>query len=161
MPRITITEAGSKNMLAFLDMIAVSELGMALMMATDDGYNVLVGSTASHPLTFGSYATHPNILNRELNSTAAGRYQLLYRYWVAYSELLCLADFSPHNQDLIALQQITESGVREAVDAGNVQSAITGCSHIWASLPGNSYGQHMNSMSALVSAYEQAGGTVA
>jgi muramidase (phage lysozyme) len=79
MARITPEEAGGKNVVALLDAIKVSELGPRIIAGSDDGYNVLVGSTPTHILTFPSYASHPNILNRETNSTAAGAYQLLHR----------------------------------------------------------------------------------
>ena len=62
------------NQKAFLDMIAFSEIGPALLAKSDDGYDVLVGSTPDRPLLFTSYAEHPNILNAACNSTAAGRY---------------------------------------------------------------------------------------
>ena len=67
----------TSNEKAFLDMIAFSEIGTALLVKSDNGYNVLVGSTAAKPLLFDSYADHPRIYNKQFNSTAAGRYQLL------------------------------------------------------------------------------------
>ncbi|WP_416268600.1 hypothetical protein SD235_00060 [Burkholderia cepacia] len=109
MPVITAQQAGDPNRTAFLDMIAWSE-GTSCIPESDDGYRVLVGATPDKPQTFSSYATHPDILNSRFNSTAAGRYQLLYRYWLAYRQQLKLPDFSPLSQDRIALQQIREKG---------------------------------------------------
>jgi muramidase (phage lysozyme) len=149
------------NRAAFLDMIAYSEIGPELLKETDNGYNVLVGATPGKPLTFSGYATHPNWFNRACNSTAAGRYQLLHRYFVYYSDLLNLADFSPVAQDKIALQQIKERGALQHIDAGDFAHAVTLCSNIWASLPGNTYGQHQNPIAHLQLAYQNAGGTVA
>jgi muramidase (phage lysozyme) len=149
------------NQKAFLDMIAHSEIGPELLAVSDNGYNVLVGATPKHPLLFDSYATHPNILNKALNSTAAGRYQLLYRFYVAYVHTLKLPDFSPTSQDAIALQQIKERRAFDDIEAGNITSAITKCSNIWASLPGNNYGQHVNAIASLQDAYTEAGGTLA
>ena len=63
------------NRKAFLDMIAHSEIGQALLDVSDNGYNVIVGSTAQHPDLFNSYADHPRKLvrlNAKLSSTAAG-----------------------------------------------------------------------------------------
>ena len=37
---------------AFLDMIAWSELGEELIDISDNGYNVIVGSTPSRPILF-------------------------------------------------------------------------------------------------------------
>ena len=161
MPRITANNAGGLNRCAFLDMVAFSEIGAALLKETDDGYNVLVGATSARPLTFSGYATHPNWFNKACNSTAAGRYQLLHRYFVFYADLLALSDFSPESQDKIALQQIKERGALAHIDAGDFSTAVQLCSNIWASLPGNTYGQHQNTLAYLQLAYQQAGGTVA
>jgi muramidase (phage lysozyme) len=159
MARISQTAAGGQNRVAFLDMLAHSEIGAALLAKSDDGYDVLVGSTAAHPLLFKGYADHPNILNARLNSTAAGRYQLLHRYFTAYAKTLGLPDFSPVSQDLIALRQIKEQGALPFIDAGRLADAVAHCSNIWASLPGSPYGQHVNEFSDLRLAYLAAGGT--
>ena len=171
MPRITAEQAGGQNVLAFLDMIAASEIDAYTRAHSDDGYNVLVGShgpmvragqsIAPDVRLFGNYATHPNVLNRELNSTAAGRYQLLSRYFQPYATQLHLPDFGPASQDLIAIQQIRERKAIQLILDGQVTAAICACSNIWASLPGNSYGQHQNAISMLVDAYRSAGGKVA
>jgi muramidase (phage lysozyme) len=161
MPVITATQAGGANRRAFLDMIAGSEIGSALLAKTDNGYNVLVGATPARPLTFSSYAAHPNVLNKALNSTAAGRYQLLYRYWVSYSRMLNLKDFGPLSQDRIALQQIRECNAFPDIDSGNFAHAVALCSRIWASLPGNDYGQHQNEIALLQRFYSAAGGVLA
>jgi len=161
MARISAVQAGGQNVIAFLDMIAASEIGSPLLNASDDGYNVLVGATADKPLLFSSYATHPNVLNHALDSTAAGRYQLLHHWYVAYAQLLHLDDFSPLSQDLIAIQQIRERKAIPLILDGHITAAVAACSNIWASLPGNGYGQHQNAASMLVAAYQAAGGTVA
>lgn len=160
MPVITAAQAGSQNRCAFLDMVANSEIGAALLAITDNGYNVLVGSTPENPLTFPSYAAPPDVYNAALNSTAAGRYQVLNRYAAIYIAQLKLPDFGPESQDLIALQQIRERSALPLIDAGNLQAAIEACSNIWASLPGNNYGQHQNAIAQLQAAYAAAGGTV-
>lgn len=149
------------NQQAFLDMIAHSEIGPALLAVSDNGYNVLVGSTPKRPLLFDNYDKHPGILNKAMNSTAAGRYQLLYRYWLAYIKQLVLTGFGHDVQDAIALQQIKECRAAAAIEAGNIELAINRCAHIWASLPGAGYGQHENRMDALVAAYLTAGGGIA
>ncbi|HCF2383593.1 TPA: glycoside hydrolase family 104 protein, partial [Pseudomonas aeruginosa] len=99
--------AGGRNVLAFLDMLAWSE-GTSTIRGSDNGYNVVVGGGL-----FNGYADHPRLkvyLPRyKVYSTAAGRYQLLSRYWDAYRESLALkGGFTPANQDLVALQQIKE-----------------------------------------------------
>jgi muramidase (phage lysozyme) len=148
--------AASKNLCAFLDMIAHSE-GTA--GKGDDGYNVLVGGKL-----FEGYADHPRKLVQlrpGLASTAAGRYQLLARYFDAYKAKLHLTDFSPLVQDAIAVQQIQESHALADVEAGNFSQAVAHCAHIWASLPGAGYGQHENKLADLRAAYCAAGGVCA
>jgi muramidase (phage lysozyme) len=161
MPCITADQAGGANRCAFLDAIAVSEMTEGLLQHSDDGYDVLVGSTATAPLLFDSYARHPNVFNRRFNSTAAGRYQELYRNWLAYKDVLQLQDFGPLSQDLIALQQLRECKALPLIDAGDFAEAVAAVAHIWASLPGAGYGQHENQMADLQRAYVAAGGALA
>lgn len=161
MARISEGEAGGKNVLAFLDMLAYSE-GTAGI--GDDGYNVIVGSSKARPNLFASYASHPNKLvklNPSLSSTAAGRYQLLYRWWLAYQRQLKLTDFGSVSQDRIAIQQIREQGAYRLIQTGQLADGVAKCANIWASLPGNNYGQRQHSLATLQVAYQGAGGTVA
>lgn len=146
----------STNLQAFLDMIAVSEGTQHL---GEDGYNVLVGGTL-----FVGYADHPRKvvrLNPNLKSTAAGRYQILARYFDAYKQSLKLPDFSPASQDAIAIQMIREQEALEDVEAGRFALAVDKCRNIWASLPGAGYGQHENTLAKLQDAYVRHGGTLA
>jgi muramidase (phage lysozyme) len=146
----------SPNLKAFLDMIAVSE-GTA--GKGDDGYNVIVGGAL-----FESYDDHPRKLvwlRPGLASTAAGRYQLLKRYYDAYKKQLDLPNFSPLSQDLIAIQQIRERGALQDIEKGYISVAIDKVKNIWASLPGAGYGQHENTLDKLITAYKDAGGTIA
>lgn len=147
----------SNNRKAFLEMIAASE-GTA--GRGDDGYNIIVGG--AH---FNSYADHPRIrvyLPRlKIYSTAAGRYQLLARYWDAYKVQLRLNCFDPPSQDRVAIQQIRECGAIADIDAGRFAEAVKKCKRIWASLPGAGYGQHENTLQQLQTAYLRAGGTLA
>lgn len=152
------------NRKAFLDMIAHSEIGPKLLAVSDNGYDVIVGSTPAKPLLFSSYADHPRRLVQlrpGLASTAAGRYQLLARYYDAYRKRLGLPDFSPASQDAIALQQIKERGALALIDAGRFDEAVARVRNIWASLPGAGYGQHENDIDALRVAYVAAGGALA
>lgn len=99
-------------------------------------------------------------LNPKLKSTAAGRYQLLSRWWDAYRKQLGLKDFSPKSQDAVALQQIKERGALPMIDRGDIRQAIDRCSNIWASLPGAGYGQYEHKISDLISRFKEAGGVV-
>lgn len=163
MARIDVAVAGGKNRVAFLDMIAASEITPALLAKSDDGYNVLVGATATRPLLFSNYAVHPNVLNRQIPvpSTAAGRYQILFRWWRIYQAQMKLPDFGPVSQDRYALQQLRDHGALPLIDAGRFREAVAKVSNVWASLPGAGYGQHENDIELLLAAYQSAGGEVA
>lgn len=147
------------NRRAFLDMIAVSE---GTKGKGSDGYNVLYGGGF-----FYNYADHPRqkltftIHEKPVTSTAAGRYQLLAKWYDAYAKLLHLSDFTPDSQDQIALQQIKERKALDAIDAGRIEAAIGRCKNIWASFPGAGYNQHEQKLQTLLSAFTAAGGTLA
>ena len=111
------------------------------------------------------HADHPRVLvdlpKLKIQSTAAGRYQLLRRYYDAYKKTLGLKDFAPLSQDLIAPQQIRERRALPLIQAGKIPEAIGRVRNIWASLPGAGYGQHEHAPADLLAVYRKAGGTVA
>ncbi|WP_318364188.1 glycoside hydrolase family 104 protein [Enterobacter sp.] len=144
---------------AFLDMLAWSEdtdkRGQPMLNCD---YDVIVGGSL-----FTSYADHLcklATLNPKLRSTAAGRYQLLSRYWDAYRIQLGLKYFCPASQDAVALQQIKERGAQPLIDKGDIRQANDRCSNIWASLPGAGYGQFENKVDNLIAVLNAAGGKV-
>lgn len=143
------------NIAAFLDTIAFSE--GTLKYGHEDGYNVLVGGSL-----FTSYKTHPRKLvdlpKLGIKSTAAGRYQIMARYFKPYADLLLLSDFSPESQDRIALQMIKEQGALKNVIDGDIESAIDKCANIWASFPGAGYGQHEHKIEILLAKFCEFGG---
>jgi muramidase (phage lysozyme) len=154
------------NEKAFLDMLAWSEIGAGLLAKSDDGYNVIVGSTVSHPDLFASYSDHPRKLvhfNNGLQpSTAAGRYQIKLSIFLAYTRILKLdGTFSKANQDKIAMQLIKECHAITDINSGNFESAVVKVKSRWASMPGAGYaGQHEQKMAPLKEAYLKAGGTL-
>jgi muramidase (phage lysozyme) len=90
-----------------------------------------------------------------LYSTASGRYQVLARFWSIYRAQLGLPEFGPASQDAVAVQQIKERGAITPIEAGDIEGAIAACANIWASLPGNSYGQGGRTMDALAMKYRE------
>lgn len=161
MSRLTSAQLGGANLAAFLDMIAVSEIGTKLLALSDDGYNVCVGSTPAHPILFSDYSHHPRIRNAATNSDAAGRYQFMGRYWAPYKAQLHLPDFGPEAQDRWAVQLIRECRAVDLIKAGDFAAAVHACRSRWASLPGAGYGQHENDLASLQAAYTAAGGVLA
>lgn len=158
MARITAQEAGGPQVLAFLDMIAFSEgTDNGKQKTQDHGYDVLVGGGL-----FSGYTDHPRRLvdlpKLGIKSTAAGRYQVLAKYYDHYRKQLGLSNFGPINQDRIALQLIRECKAIEDIRAGNIAAAIAKCRSRWASLPGAGYGQHEHKPTTLLAAFRAAGG---
>lgn len=157
------------NLGAFLQTIATSEGTNGI---GDRGYNCIVGSRLGRAILFTSYRDHPRIKvqlreddpktleDEALSSTAAGRYQILARYFDSYKISLGLMDFSPYSQDCIAKQMITECHAMDDVLAGRFDLAIQKCSSRWASFPGAGYSQHENDLAFLRKSFVDAGGVV-
>ena len=115
MAEISAEEAGGQNVVAFLDMLAWSEgTDHPRQKSNDRGYDVIVGGEL-----FNSYRDHPRrvvtLPRLGIKSTAAGRYQLLARFWPHYRDLLELDDFGPYSQDLVAIQLIRERDRKSVV----------------------------------------------
>lgn len=150
------TEADREvNLRAFLDTISYAE-------GTDrygdqDGYDVIVGGEL-----LSDFSDHPNkrvwLPAYGIHSTAAGRYQILHRFWRHYQEQLGLPDFSPDSQDRYAVQQIRERRAYDDVLSGRIADAIRKCANIWASFPGAGYGQREVAMQNLLDFYQRRGG---
>ena len=103
---------------AFLDLIAFAEGG---------DYNVRFGGAR-----FESFSDHPRI---QFNgSDAAGRYQFLSSTW----DTLGQPDFTPLSQDRAAVKYIDQRGARDAIEAGDYESAIATLNTAWVALPGGS-----------------------
>lgn len=152
-----LTEREARNLQAFLDVISHTE--GTDKFGNENGYNVMVGGEL-----FDDYSDHPNksvyLPKYKIRSTAAGRYQILYRFWKHYKELLDLPDFSPACQDAYAVQQFKERGAYKDILAGRVEQAIAKCANIWASFPAAGYGQREHKLDDMVEFYMQRGGSL-
>lgn len=146
----------NKNVQAFLKMIRFAE-------GTDNanGYKIIFGGK-----TFSDFSKHPNIkvsfLDKRTNtinySTAAGAYQILYSTWIRLALMLKLNDFSPENQDKAGIELIREKGALQDVINGNITTAISKVSKIWASMPGAGYKQPEKKIAELLTIYKTNGG---
>lgn len=165
---ISVLQAGSEAFIRFLDLISYSEGTSISSITQDNGYDIIVsGVDGKHRMT--DYVDHPFApkYNRKpivvalpgtrfpkgLDSTASGRYQILYHEYVAYKQSLHLPDFSPLSQDLIALEILKERNARGLLTRGKIADAITACSNIWASFPGNHDGQGGRTIQDLLAKY--------
>lgn len=160
MPRSDKSTIGGANVAAFLDMLALSEGTDDGRQPTKcDGYDVLVGGGLIDDLS-----QHPRKLvrlNDTLSSTAAGRYQFIWRTWADLQRSIRLPDFGPNSQDRAAVQLIKRRNAYALLQAGKFDDAIKACRKEWASLPGAGYGQHEQKIERLRAAYVAAGGTIA
>lgn len=169
MARIDSKAAGGRNVLAFLDMLAWSELGDDYLRRSDDGYNVIVTGIDGKLELFSDYAVHPfiggrksKLINRRgLTSNASGRYQQMLKDWPHYRDLLKLPDFGPVSQDRLAIQHIKECRALDDIKAGRIVEAVAKCRNIWASLTGAGYGQREHAIDDLVAHYVAASGVTA
>jgi len=146
---------------AFLDMLAVSEIGARMLALTDDGYDVLVGSTPAHLSLFDSYVDHPRKLvrlgNLGIKSSAAGRYQFLERTWdglvKGWGKPPRSISFDPENQDRGAIELLRQCKAYPQIVGGDTEQAVHQARGIWASLPGAGYGQHENRLDDLLEVF--------
>ena len=169
MAQISAQQAGGINVLAFLDMLAWSEGTSTSRVTINSGYDVIVTGHDGAPEVFADYSNHPfangrpsKVINSKgLTSNAAGRYPQMLKDWPHYRDQLKLPDFGPVSQDRLAIQHIKECGAFTDIQAGRFSVAIGKCSNIWASLPGNTYGQRMHPIELLVAQCVLAGGVTA
>ena len=137
---------------AALDTIAWAEGGR---------YNNVYGGGAF------SGSEHPNRLVTAggYSSTAAGRYQFLFRTWAGIKAKLGLPDFSPASQDIAALELISQRGQLNKLLAGDFEGMLRGLGCAWAALPYATCGQKMRPLSTTMNYYNSAlrayGGTSA
>lgn len=159
MARLNAVQAGGIDVLGFLDMLAWSELGDALLAESDDGYNIIVGSKPGALRLVPDYHDHPQTVEtlhlggQVLYSSAAGRYQFLAKTWDWLCDDLGLASFEPVNQDRAAIELIRRCGALGSISDAGIERAIGKCAKTWASLPGAGYGQPEHSMDACVATW--------
>lgn len=114
---------------AFLDTIAQAE-----GTAAPDGYRTQYTGTK-----FTSFKDHPRQIRcgrryrKKLCSDAAGRYQFLSTTWDRFAKKFGVSDFSPQNQDWMAVELIRERGALGDVEAGRFEPAVRKLAYIWPS----------------------------
>lgn len=128
-PDPTQDSIGRDRVKAFLDTIAAAE-----GTASPDGYRTQYTGTK-----FVSFQDHPREMRcgrrygKKLCSDAAGRYQFLSTTWDRFAKKFGVRDFSPENQDLMAIELIREKGALEDIEAGRLEPAVRKLAYIWPS----------------------------
>lgn len=148
----------SSNVKAFLGMITWAEGG---------GYDFKYGAVAgkkNDKWRFTDYSTHPG-KGVDGHTTAAGAYQITKDTWMDHGiKMMGLTDFSPHTQDLIAVDKLRRMKVIDALVDGDFQAAMKGASQPWAALPqgpglGNRYpAQPYKAYETALEKYKELGG---
>jgi len=93
-------------------------------------------------------------------------YQINIATWREYTEKMALTDFSPHTQDLIAVDILRTLGAIDKIIAGDIPGAMPKAATRWASLPEgpgkkNHYPpQPYTEYPEFLANYKSAGGTV-
>lgn len=130
---------------AFLDMIAFAE-----GTQHDLGYRMQFTGVLFH-----SFKDHPrkkichDFKNKELCSTAAGRYQILAKTWDLIASRIHAISFSPLYQDYGAIELIRQKGALSDIVEGRIGKAIKKLNKVWASFPGAPYRQPKKSIAEL------------
>ena len=101
---------------------------------------------------------HPNraITAGGYTSTAAGRYQFLYRTWAGIQRALGLPDFSPAHQDIGAVYLIWERGQLNKLLTGDFEGMMRGLGCLWAALPYSTCGQRRRGLAETMNYYNSA-----
>jgi len=133
-------------------------------------YSHTIKSFADHPKTLGEW---PGVvltdtqcrgagLGPGCKSTAAGKYQITVSTWRPIKSQLKLPDFSPASQDRAAIELLRQVGALDLIRRGDLAGALAAARRTWASLPGANYaGQGMRSSAQMLTAYLDAGGSLA
>jgi muramidase (phage lysozyme) len=141
------------NEIGFLALIRFSE-GTALSAnpyAVTFGNAFVIQDFSDHPTLLGTW---PGVLQKNgQHTSAAGAYQFEARTWLGCKRVYAAKDFSPAEQDRIALCLINERRAIDAINAGDIETAIARCAAEWASLPGSAAGQPQKRIADLLAAY--------
>ena len=129
---------------AALDTIAWAEGGRS--------YNTLYGGG-----TFtGTQQPNRAITAGGYTSTAAGRYQFLYRTWIEIKNRLGLPDFTARYQDIAAVDLIAQRGQLGKLLAGDFEGMMRGLGCAWAALPYATCGQTRRPLAQTMNYYSAA-----
>jgi muramidase (phage lysozyme) len=130
------TDLSNVNVQAFLKLLRYCE-----HRREDDGvYYVVYGGAR-----FTDTKEHPHIIVYDKSDTAkkhphtpAGAYQITFATWSSAKKLGVVSDFTPAQQDKLAVWIIAYQDALDDVKAGNLEAAYAKLKGQWSSLPGAS-----------------------
>ena len=136
---------------AFLDTISITEGTTGPL-----GYRTqYTGSKFTGPIEKHPREVKCSLSNgRELCSDAAGRYQFLSTSWDHFGTKLGITEFTPTNQDRVAVELIRDKGVLDDVLEGRLETAFHALAPVWPSFGENRQAVQMK-MTFLLDTYRQ------
>lgn len=136
---------------AFLDTISITEGTTGPL-----GYRTqYTGSKFSGPIEKHPREMKCSMSNgRRLCSDAAGRYQFLSTSWDHFGAKLGITEFTPTNQDRVAVELIRDKGVLDDILEGRLQKAFYALAPVWPSFGENRQAVQMK-MTFLLDTYQQ------
>jgi muramidase (phage lysozyme) len=183
-PAVNLAGKYPADVIKFLDLIAIYCEGTTSAPSVNNGYDRFVNGVHGASI-FTDYSQHPfagglppitvvapgTRFPNGLRSDAAGRYQIMLKTWNGLANPISgihLPDFSPLSQDLAAIELMRQRGSLPHLENGNIEAALAAhatpsdleaavedASNIWASFPGNSYGQGGRSMSQILADWDK------
>ncbi len=136
---------------AFLDTISITEGTTGPL-----GYRTqYTGSKFSGPIEKHPREMKCSMSNgRRLCSDAAGRYQFLSTSWDHFGAKLGITEFTPTNQDRVAVELIRDKGVLDDILEGRLETAFHALAPVWPSFGDNKQAVQMK-MTFLLDTYRQ------
>jgi muramidase (phage lysozyme) len=136
---------------AFLDTISITEGTTGPL-----GYRTqYTGSKFTGPIEKHPREMKCSISNgRQLCSDAAGRYQFLSTSWDHFGATIGVTEFTPTNQDRVAVELIRDKGVLDDILEGRLETAFEALAPVWPSFGENQQAVQMK-MTFLLDTYRQ------
>ncbi len=136
---------------AFLDTISITEGTTGpLGYRTQYTGSKFTGPIEKHPREMKCSLSN----GRELCSDAAGRYQFLSTSWDHFGAKLDITEFTPTNQDRVAVELIRDKGVLDDILEGRLETAFHALAPVWPSFGENRQAVQMK-MTFLLDTYRQ------
>jgi muramidase (phage lysozyme) len=136
---------------AFLDTISITEGTTGpLGYRTQYTGSKFTGPIEKHPREMKCSMSN----GRRLCSDAAGRYQFLSTSWDHFGARLGITEFTPTNQDRVAVELIRDKGVLDDILEGRLEKAFYALAPVWPSFGENRQAVQMK-MTFLLDTYRQ------
>jgi len=116
---------------AFLDVIAYAEG----TLYADEYHARFPDATCLSLDCHPQAALCSHALGKYLCSSAAGRYQILTETWRIFAWRVGAHDFSPHEQDRVAVQILLDKGIISHLLKEDIDTAMNKACHVWSSFP--------------------------